>query len=179
MRSVCIYPVFRTDASLDPAEFTITQHPVSPFTPRHARSLPFQEGVCWHLTFDETPPLMPEGDSEDEEDLLTADLDDPVWSKEPVLDSWEYLCILKMPRSTTLPNQPPPQPNQGVPTTPTPQPDQGVPATPPQPEQIEMPPNYELMELDIPEDILDLLDVPEEVMSNIDTWAQDVLNYQW
>ena len=42
-----------------------------------------------------------------------------------------------------------------------------------------MPPDYELMEPDIPEDIPDLLDAPEEVMSEFDAWAQDVLNYQW
>ena len=41
-----------------------------------------------------------------------------------------------------------------------------------------MPLDYELMELDILEDILDLLDIPEEVMSDFDAWAQDVLNYQ-
>ena len=41
-----------------------------------------------------------------------------------------------------------------------------------------MSPDYELMELDIPEDILDLLDVTGEVMSDFDDWAQDVLSYQ-
>ena len=54
---------------------------------------------------------MIEEDSEDEEDLLTADLDEPVWSKEPVLDSREYLCIHEAPRPAT------PQP---IPATPTP-----------------------------------------------------------
>ena len=45
---------------------------------------------------------------------------------------------------------------------------------PPQPDQIQMPPGYYLMEHAIPEDILDLLDIPEEVMSDFDTWAQGV-----
>ena len=59
-------------------------------------------------------------------------------------------------------------------------PDQGVPATlPQQPEQVEVPLEFELMELHIPEDIPDLLDIPEEVMSNFDAWAQDVLSYQY
>ena len=35
------------------------------------------------------------------------------------------------------------------------------------------------MELDILDDIPDLLDVPKEVMSEFDTWAQDVLSYQF
>ena len=30
-----------------------------------------------------------------------------------------------------------------------------------------------------PKDIPDSLDVPEEVISDLDTWAQDVLNYEW
>ena len=42
-----------------------------------------------------------------------------------------------------------------------------------------MPQDYKMMELDILEDTLDLLDVPEEVMSDFDTWAQDVLSYQF
>ena len=60
--------------------------------------------------------------------------------------------------------------------TPLLQPNQGVPAMLPHP--IEASPEIELMELDIPEDILYLLDIPEEVMSDFDTWAQDVLSYQ-
>ena len=82
MRPVHIYSVFKTEASFDLAEFTITQHPISPFTPRYPRSLPFCEGVCQCLTFNETHPLMPEEGSEDEEDLPTGDLDDLVWFKE-------------------------------------------------------------------------------------------------
>ena len=42
-----------------------------------------------------------------------------------------------------------------------------------------MPPDYELMECDIPEGIPQLLDVSEEVMSNFDAWAQHVLSYQF
>ena len=72
---------------------------------RHPRSLPFWEGVCQCLAFEEIAPLTEE-DSEDE-DPPTAD---PVWSKEPVLDSKEYLYIHKIPRPATPPNQPSPQP---------------------------------------------------------------------
>ena len=50
---------------------------------------------------------------------------------------------------------------------------------PQQPEQVEVPPEFEVMELNIPEGILDLLDEPQEVMSDFDAWAQDVLNYQF
>ena len=105
------------------------------------------------------------------------DLNDPVWFEEPVLDSWEYLCTHEIPRSATPPNQPPPQ---SIPATPSQQPDQGVPVTPsPQPDQVEMPPDYELMDLNIPEDIPDLLHIPEEVMSEFDVWTQDMLSYHW
>ena len=91
-RPIHIYSVFTTEASFNPADFTIAQHPISLFTPRHPRSLPFCKGVHQHLTFNETPPLMPETDY-DEEALPTADLDDPVWEEELVPDSREYLCI--------------------------------------------------------------------------------------
>ena len=73
-------------------------------------------------------PLPTEVDSEDKEDLLTVDLDDPVWSKEPVLDSQMYLCIHEIPRPATPPNQPSPQP---IPATPHLQHDQELPVTPP------------------------------------------------
>ena len=64
--------------------------------------------------------------------------------------------------------------------TPPPQPNQWVPATlPQQPDQGEVPLEFELMELDIPEDMPDLLDVPEEVIYDFDAWAQDVLSYQF
>ena len=48
-----------------------------------------------------------------------------------------------------------------------------------QPDQVEVPPEFELMQLYILEDILDLLDVPEEVISNIYAWAKDVLSCQF
>ena len=63
---------------------------------------------------------------------------------------------------------------------PHPQPNQvQMPATPPpQPDQVEIPQEYELMELDAPEDIPDLVDVPEEVLSEFDARAHSVLNFQ-
>ena len=116
------------------------------------------EGVCQQLKFDETHPPMPEVNSDDEEYLPTADLDDTVWSEEPVPDSWECLCIHEIPRPVTPPLQL--QPNE-----------MDMPATPsPQPDQVEMPSEPELMELYIPEDILDLKDVPEEKLLKFDAW---------
>ena len=102
-----------------------------------------------------------------------------MWSEECVLDSQVYLCILEIPRLAIPPNWPPLQP---IPPTPSPQLSQELPVTlHPQPNQVQMPQHYELMdlELDIPKDILDLLDVPQDVMSNFNTWVQDVLTYQW
>ena len=74
-RPIHMYSAFTTEASFDLADFTTAQHPISPFTPRHPRSLPLWGGVCWYLTFNKTAPLMPETDSEDDKELLpTADL---------------------------------------------------------------------------------------------------------
>ena len=117
---------------------------------------------------------MPETDSDEYKELATADLDDLVWDEEPVPDSREYLCIHEIPRQTT---QPIPQP---VAVTPPPQPNQGVSfMLPQQPDQVEVPLEFEMIELDIPEDIPDLLDVPQEVMSDFEAWTQDVLCYQF
>ena len=44
---------------------------------------------------------------------------------------------------------------------------------------MEVPPDYELTDLDIPEDIPDLLDIPEDDMSDFSAWVQDVLSYQF
>ena len=99
----------------------------------------------WHLTFSETPPSMPEVDSDDDKYLPTADLDKLVWYEEPVQDSQEYLSIHEIPR----PAAPPPQPNQvEMSGTPPPQSNkEEIQETPPtQTEQVEMPPQYELME---------------------------------
>ena len=43
---------------------------------------------------------------------------------------------------------------------------------PPQPDQVEMPSEYKLVELDILDDIHDLTDIPEEVLSDFDAWAR-------
>ena len=84
-----------------------------------------------------------------------------MWDKEPVPDSRESFCIHEIPRPATptppLYHQPYPQLNQGVPDT-----------MPQQPDRVEVSPEFELMELDIQEDIPDLLDVPQEVVSNFD-----------
>ena len=90
MRPVHICSVFTTEAS-----FNLAKYKVTPFMPRWPRSLPFHEGVCQHLTFNEMPLLKPEVDSSNEEYLPNADLDDLVWSKEPVPDSQEILAYLQ------------------------------------------------------------------------------------
>ena len=95
MMPFCVCSVFTTEASFDPAKFTIAQHPISPFMRRHPRSLPFQEGVHQCLTCDEISPPMPEGDSEDEGDLLTVYLDDPVWSEEPYQTAGSTCAYMK------------------------------------------------------------------------------------
>ena len=45
--------------------------------------------------------------------------------------------------------------------------------------KVETPPDHELMELNIQEDIPDLTDVPEEVISDFDAWVQSLLDYPW
>ena len=92
--------------------------------------------------------------------------------EELVPDSWEYLCIHEIPRPATLPSHVPPQ---HVISDPSLQPDHGVPATLPlQPDQVEVPLEFELMDLDIP----DLIDIPEDVVSDFNAWTQDMLDYQ-
>ena len=113
---------------------------------------------------------MPAPDSKDEEeDLPTTGLEEPMSDGELVLDS-RNICIHEIPRPATPPLQPAPE-------TPPPQPHHGVPASPPQ-HQVEVPQELELIELDIPDDILDVLDVPKEVMLDFDTWAQDLPSHQ-
>ena len=65
-------------------------------------------------------------DSNDKEYLLTTELDDTVWSKEPVPNSWECLCIYLIPR----------------PATPSPQPDQLE--TPPEPGNMDISENIDI-----------------------------------
>ena len=53
--------------------------------------------------------------------------------------------------------------------------------TPPalQPNQVEMPPVPENMNIDIQEDIPDLINIPEEILLDFDAWAHSVLKNQW
>ena len=46
---------------------------------------------------------------------------------------------------------------------------------PQQPNQVEVPPESEFMELDIPDDIPDLIDVPEDTVLDFEAWAHNVL----
>ena len=59
--------------------------------------------------------------NDEEEDFPTADLDDPLWSEEPIPSSRKQLCIHQIPchtpRLATTPSQPiqeevPPKPEQ-------------------------------------------------------------------
>ena len=56
MRPVCLYSVSTTETFFNPGNYKGVQCPISPFTPRQPRDeLPFNQGVHWCLTFDETP----------------------------------------------------------------------------------------------------------------------------
>ena len=105
---------------------------------------------------------MSEMDSEDEECLPTADLDDPVCSGELYLTSTSIYVYMRYPGQ-----QPHPTAQSRSASNPI----------PPQPDQVEIP--LDLMELDIPGDMPDLIDVPEEVISDFDARAQNVLDYPW
>ena len=129
--------------------------------------MPFHEGVLQCVMFDDTPLSTPEVDSNNEEYLPTADLDNLVWSEEPVPNNWEYMCIHLLPRPAT----PSPQPNQVEMLS---EPEQ--PAAPtPQPDHVEMSPVSENMDIDIPEDTPDLINIPEEILSDFDAYAHSVL----
>ena len=96
-----------------------------------------------------TPPKV---DSDDEEYFPTADLDDLLWSKEPPPNSQKHQSINQISR----------------------------PAIPPlQPNQVEVPPEPEQMDIKIPEDLPDLIKVPKELLSDFDSWANSVLEYKW
>ena len=62
IKPIHVYSIFTTEAFFNLADFTTAPHLISPFTPKHPRTLPFWEGACWHLTFDEMSPPMPETD---------------------------------------------------------------------------------------------------------------------
>ena len=94
---------------------------------------------------------MPEVDSDEEEYLPSADLDDQVWSEKPVPNSWEYLLIHQIPKPATHPLNP----------------------------IKEMPTEPEQMDIHILEDLSDLINVPEELLLDFDSWAHSVLDYQW
>ena len=166
MQPVYIYSFSSTEASFNLADYKEDQHTICPFTPSHPKSL--TEQVCQHLTFNETAPPTPEVDSEDEEYLPTAD-----WMTQCGLRSlWQIArstCI-----STKYPGQklhlhnpikwrcqqpdshnaikwrcqhPHPKLNQVDMTATSLQ----------QSDQVEIPTEHELMELDIWEDIPDLI----------------------
>ena len=101
-----MYSVLTSEASYNLTNYKETQHTISPFMPRWLRSLPLHEGVCQHLTYDKTSLPTPEVDPDDLENLLSAELDDPVWSKMPLSDIQEYQCMHQIPRPATPPSQP-------------------------------------------------------------------------
>ena len=48
----------------------------------------------------------------------------------------------------------------------------------PQPDQVQMPQEPEQMVIEILEELPDLINVPKEVLSDFDSWAHNVLEYQ-
>ena len=150
----------------------LTLHSQTPQPTILRRSLPVPN--LWRDAPNNRRGPKAEEDSEDEEDLLTADLDDPVWSEEPVPDNWEYLCIHEIPRPDTLPNQPPSQP---IPSTQPQHPNKRVAATPhQQPDHVEVPLDFEIMDLDIP----DLIDFSRWCDVKLQpAGPRDMLSYQW
>ena len=50
---------------------------------------------------------------------------------------------------------------------------------PHQPNQVEVPPEPEQMDIEILNDLPDVINVPEEVLSDLDYWTHSVLEYQW
>ena len=96
-----------------------------------------------------------------------------MWDREPVPDNREYLFIHEIPRPATKHLQP-------VPATPSLKPDKGLPDTPPQQlKQVEVPPELELMELDVQDNIADWIDVPKDIVSDFEAWAHNVQSYQF
>ena len=91
---------------------------------------------------------------DEEEDFPTADLDDPVWSEEPILNSQQHLCIHQ------IPYHPPRSAAQ-----------------PPQPNQVEVPSEPEQMDIKIVDDLLGIINVLKELLSYFDSWAHSVLEY--
>ena len=48
-----------------------------------------------------------------------------------------------------------------------------------QPDQVEISPEPEQMNKEIPEDLPDLIDATKELLSDFGSWAHSVLEYQW
>ena len=123
------------------------QCPTTPFTPGWpSDDLCFCQGVCWQLTFDETP--LPKMDSDDEEEYFpTADLDHPVWSEEPIPSSCQQLCIHQTtchtPRPATWSLQP---------------------------IQEELPTELEQMDMEILDDLPDIINVSKEPLSDTESY---------
>ena len=87
-----------------------------------------------------------------------AQMDNTVWDKKTVPGSRVYLCIHEIPRPAT-----PPPHTQPIPVTSPPHPNQGLPDTPSQyPNQVEVALELELIDLNVPDDIPDLIDVPKD-----------------
>ena len=109
MRPVHVYLVSTTETSFNPKDNKEAKYTSSAFTPRWLRNeLPFFQAVHQWLAFGETTPS--EMDSEDEgEDFSTTEIDDPVWSEEPIPNR-QQLCIHQVPCHTPRPASTPQQP---------------------------------------------------------------------
>ena len=90
--------------------------------------------------------------NDEEEDLPTADLNDLVWSEEPIPDSHQQLCIHQIPNHTPRPAIPPPKSIQE-----------------------EVSPELEQMDIKVMDDLPNVINIPKELLPDFDSWAHSVL----
>ena len=112
--------------------------------------MPFHQGVFQCVTNDETP--APEVDSNYEEYFPTAELM-TCYGQRSLYPIAENTCAF----TRYLDQQPHPH----------------------NPIKWEVPPEPKEMDIKILEDLPYLIDVPEELLSDFDSWAHSMLEYQW
>ena len=149
MRPLHVYSVLTTEASFIPTDYKGAQCFIPPYMPRqHRDELPFCQGVCQCLTFDETPQ---------KKWILTMRNISHSWPWWPGMVWGTCTWQLGIPMHS-------PDSRPAIPT--------------PLPYQVEMPPEPEQMDTEIPEDLPDLIDVLKELLSDIDSWAHSLLQNQ-
>ena len=107
MRPVHIYLVLMTEASLNPMDYRWAQSHTFPSTARQPRDgLPLYQVVGQQFTFCETPTSVMDSDDDEEEDFPTVELNDQVWSEEPIPDRQCQSITGHTPRPTNPPHNP-------------------------------------------------------------------------